>query len=133
MKCKILIGEDDYEDQLILEDFFQQRKMLGDVKFARNGRNILEILDAIVNTKSLPSLIVLDLNMPILDGKDTLILLKGNPKYQHIPVIVYSTSNNAEERTGCLEAGACDYLVKPVTVEEANKLIDRFVEYLSQE
>jgi CheY-like chemotaxis protein len=130
MACKILIGEDDFEDQLILEEYFKEEGISDAIVFERNGQKVLEFLERLSPEETPPSLIVLDLNMPILNGTQTLFQLKQHKRFQSIPVIIYSTSNNEHEKRKCLNFGAVDYLVKPVTVAEGDKMVKRFMEYL---
>jgi CheY-like chemotaxis protein len=71
MGHKILIGEDDFEDQFILEEYFQDNGLKEVVAFEQNGRKILDYLEHLNPEEELPCLIVLDLNMPILSGTQT--------------------------------------------------------------
>lgn len=129
-KCKILIGEDDIEDQFILEEYFQENNIKDCVCFEKNGKKILEYLERIADDDNLPNLIVLDLNMPLLNGTQTLLELKKNPRFANIPTIIYSTSNNEHERRKCISFGAVDYLVKPMTVDEGNVMVKEFLRYI---
>ena len=130
MACRILIGEDDFEDQFILEEFFQDNGVKDQIAFERNGKKVIEYLENIPSADNLPDLIVLDLNMPILNGTQTLFELKNHQRFQDIPVIIYSTSNNEHEKRKCLNFGAVDYLVKPVSVDEGEKMVKQFLEFL---
>ena len=131
MACRILIGEDDHEDQFILEEFFQENGVKDQIAFERNGKKVIEYLEKIPSADNLPELIVLDLNMPILNGTQTLFELKNHQRFQDIPVIIYSTSNNEHEKRKCLNFGAVDYLVKPVSVDEGEKMVRQFLEFLA--
>ena len=131
MACRILIGEDDHEDQFILEEFFQENGVKDQIAFERNGKKVIEYLEKIPSADNLPELIVLDLNMPILNGTQTLFELKNRQRFQDIPVIIYSTSNNEHEKRKCLNFGAVDYLVKPVSVDEGEKMVRQFLEFLA--
>ena len=131
MSCKILIGEDDFEDQFILEEYFQDNGVKGFVAFEKNGRKIIEYLEQLKPEAELPSLIVLDLNMPILNGTQTLFELKQNNRFNKIPVIIYSTSDNDHERRKCINFGAVDYMVKPISVDEGDRMVKRFLQYVN--
>ena len=72
------------------------------------------MFDLLGRTKiNLYGLIVLDLNMPAIDGFETLKKLKDHSEYKHIPVIIYTTSRNEAEKERCIQAGAIDYISKP--------------------
>ena len=130
MACKILIGEDDFEDQFILQEYFQDNGVNDIVAFQKNGKQVIEFLDQINQDDELPNLIVLDLNMPILNGTQTLFELKQHARYSKIPVIIYSTSDNDHEKRKCINFGAVEYLVKPVTVDEGDRMVKKFRAFL---
>jgi CheY-like chemotaxis protein len=130
MSCKILIGEDDFEDQFILEEYFQDNGVKEVVAFEKNGKKIIEYLEQLNPEEELPSLIVLDLNMPILNGTQTLFELKQHARFNKIPVIIYSTSDNDHEKRKCINFGAVEYLVKPISVEEGDRMVKRFLQFV---
>jgi DNA-binding response OmpR family regulator len=66
----------------------------------------------------MPSLIVLDLNMPILNGMETLSRLKSHSVYKNIPVIIFTTSVHEVEKARCLEIGALDFIKKPARFQQ---------------
>ncbi|PQJ09801.1 hypothetical protein CJD36_017910 [Flavipsychrobacter stenotrophus] len=115
---KILLADDDPEDRMIMEDTFREIQLSELIHFVENGENILSYLDAINAESDLPTLIVLDLNMPRMNGTQTLKMLKANDRYRHIPVIIFSTSINTIEMNECIKTGASSYVVKPVTYKE---------------
>jgi CheY-like chemotaxis protein len=127
--CKILVGEDDLEDQMILEDYLKERGFT-DCAFEKNGKKVLEYLEQIHSEADLPRLIVLDLNMPILNGTQTLLRLKQDVRLNKIPVIIYSTSKNEHEKRKCFSLGAIDYLVKPHTVAEGYGMVNKLLDFV---
>lgn len=125
----ILMVDDDVEDHLIMRGYFEDLQQGDVVKFVCNGQEAVNYLgDAEV---TYPQLIVLDLNMPIMNGTQTLLHIKRDPNLKHIPVIVYSTSENENEKRKCLSFGAVDYIVKPMGYAEGLELTKQFVSYLS--
>ena len=82
------------------------------LRFASNGREVLHLLSGL-DPSSLPSLIVLALNMPELYGRQTLQRLKAHPDYSRIPVAIVTTSSNKIDKDVCLRLGASLYLIKP--------------------
>lgn len=126
----ILVVDDDKEDQLILAEYFNDLGIGAKVKFLDNGEITINFLEDHKDDTTLPQLIVLDLNMPVLNGTQTLIYLKRDARYKHIPVIIFSTSENEDEKRKCLSFGAVDYLVKPMSYEEGEAIVKRFASYL---
>ena len=116
--AKILIAEDDFEDRLMLSQTFAELGFGELVDFAVDGIFLISHLEESIDTIKL---IVLDLNMPRLNGTETLRRLKINSKFQQIPVIIFSTSINDIEKNNCLQLGAIDYIVKP----------GRYLEYIN--
>lgn len=128
---QILVVDDDQDDHLILLDFFKDAGKEQYIKFIDNGKKAIEFLERLPDEAPLPKLIVLDLNMPILNGTQTLLYLKQAPKLKNIPVIIFSTSENENEKRKCLSFGAVDYLVKPSTFVDGKSMIDRFISYIT--
>lgn len=129
--ARILVVDDDQEDHAILLEYFKDCGNAKDVMFFRNGQEAIHYLEHLGQDASLPKLIVLDLNMPVLNGTQTLLQIKGELRLRHIPVIIFSTSENENEKKKCLSFGAHDYLVKPSTVSEGQRMIERFLSFLS--
>jgi len=126
----IFVVDDDKEDQLILTEYFKDVGIGDRVMFFDNGEVTINFLEENKADLSLPALIVLDLNMPVLNGTQTLLYLKRDARYRHIPVIIFSTSENEDERRKCLAFGAVDYLVKPMSYDEGEAIVRRFASYL---
>jgi len=126
----IFVVDDDKEDQLIMSEYFNDIGISDRVTFFDNGEVTINFLESNKDDSALPGLIVLDLNMPVLNGTQTLLYLKRDNRYKHIPVIIFSTSENENERRKCLSFGAVDYLVKPMNYEEGEAIVKRFASYL---
>lgn len=127
----ILIVDDDKEDQFILEQYFTDIGISSDVKYIDNGEVAIDFLESMPDEENLPRLIVLDLNMPVLNGTQTLLYLKRTVRYKNIPIIIFSTSENEDERRKCMSYGAVDYLVKPMTWSEGEAIARKFASYIS--
>ena len=116
---KILLADDDEDDKLIIQDAMESLGAGDVMMFANDGVHALEVLDLNFSTAMIPSLIVLDLNMPKLNGTNTLQRLKSDDRFKHIPIIIYSTSVNPIEKERCLSLGADAYLTKPLSFNES--------------
>ena len=125
----ILFLDDDEEDHFIMLQYYKELGKNQHVKFIRNGQEAIDFLEGI-SDDGLPRLIVLDLNMPILNGTQTLLQMKRIKRLSRIPVVILSTSENENERRKCLSFGAEEYLVKPSTYQEGLNLIEKFTAYL---
>jgi CheY-like chemotaxis protein len=111
----ILLGEDDIDDQEFLKEMLASIDNSYELKSIGNGEKIISYLESL-NVKDFPSLIILDYNLPELNGAEVLENLRSLKRYDHIPKLIWSTSNSAVYRSLCLELGAADYIVKPSDV-----------------
>lgn len=115
---KILLADDDAEDRGIIKDAMEMIEAGDLICFAENGEQALQILTGDYDAAHQPCLIVLDLNMPRLNGTETLRRLKSDERLKDIPVIIFSTSINNFEREKCMALGAHSYITKPVSFKE---------------
>lgn len=121
---RILLVDDDEEDRMLIQEAFTEIGAPEVVHFETNGEDALSYLDS--HLHALPYLIILDLNMPRMNGTQTLRTLKSDERYRHITVIIYSTSINPLERETCLSLGAHSYVVKPTLYQESLDTVARF-------
>ena len=111
----ILLGEDDADDQEMLKEVFTSIDISFVLFFVNNGKEVLSALEKLKDDQ-MPCLIVLDYNMPGLNGADILQELSTNERYKNIPKVVWSTAGSEKFRKVCLELGAVDYVIKPNNV-----------------
>jgi len=95
---KIILADDDAEDRAIIQEAMELLGAGDIIMFAENGEELLDMLQTRFTELTCPCLIVLDLNMPKMNGTQTLSRLKGDKNFNHIPVIIYSTSINPLEK-----------------------------------
>jgi CheY-like chemotaxis protein len=117
----VLYADDDTDDRSWVSEACRIVGANLTLRFFENGRQVLEYLGTVPD--ALPALIVLDLNMPEMDGRQTLQQLKSNPDLKHIPVAIVTTSNNKIDRDVCKRLGASLYLTKPDTHAEWQNVI----------
>ncbi len=127
---KVLYADDDTDDKAWVIETCKALCFAITIDFVENGRQALEYLSKLVQD-DLPSLIVLDLNMPEIDGRQTLQKIKAHENYKSIPVIIVTTSSNKADIEICKRLGASLYLVKPDTYSEWQNLIKQFVPFVS--
>ena len=126
-KSIILYVDDDNDDCIFLKTSIEDAGNQADVVCANDGEEAVKYLNS-VSTDSLPSLILLDLNMPRWDGKKTLQYLKSNPQLAAIPVVILSTSEREKER--CQQMGAVSYYIKPHHFIGYSDIIDNFFQVM---
>jgi len=114
----ILIADDDQEDRYLLHTAFEEIGRSNDIYLVENGLQVFKYLETSIEQSGMPSLIVLDLNMPILNGMETLSRLKAHTLYKTIPVIMFTTSIHEVEKERCLEIGAADFIKKPARFQQ---------------
>ena len=114
---KILMIDDDAEDRILMQEMFAEIGAPHVAHYEESGETALSYLESL-SENDLPSVIVLDLNMPKLNGTQILKMLKANRKLKDITVIIYSTSINHIEKEQALRLGAHSYIIKPSSYEE---------------
>lgn len=107
---KLLLVDDDIDDQLFFVDAIKELAPSFECGIANNG---LEALDHLEKVPPPPSLIFLDLNMPLMNGFECLAQLKKTNDYKEIPVVIFTTSNNPVDIEKAITMGAKMFLTKP--------------------
>ena len=108
----ILLIDDDKDDLQMLKDALKIIDMEHQVIEGGDGLEALKTLELSINQQKLPCLIVLDINMPKLDGKQTFLAIKSDKRLSHIPIVIFSTSTNMMDRT-FFERNNTAYFIKP--------------------
>ncbi|RPD38610.1 response regulator [Chitinophaga barathri] len=108
----IVLAEDDQDDQEMLQFAFREVDPKMPLICLPNGKKFMNWLEEQPDD-ALPSVIVLDYNLPELNGAEIMQLLEPDERLKDIPRIVWSTSNSPVFRTICMELGARDYIAKP--------------------
>jgi len=125
-KNPIVIVDDDSDDRGLIKDAFLENNADKEFVLLENADLLLEFLKTAADSE-LPSLILLDLNMPGKDGREALKELKKDSRCRHIPVIVFSTSSLDKDRIVSYELGANCFLTKPSSYQEMIYLTDAIV------
>ena len=116
-KHHILIVDDDADDREIVKDAFTAASNANEYIFLENGDKLLEYLENNAGN-GLPSLILMDLNMPGKDGRDILREIKTDQRFLSIPIIVFTTSSSDKDKATSYSLGANCFLTKPDTFQK---------------
>lgn len=123
----ILIAEDDVDDQLLIKSAFSQAGLQTTLHFTNNGEELIGFLKN--NKNEEPAFILLDLNMPKMDGNECLSFIRASKEFRHIPVIVFTTSSLRENIQKAYQLGANSYITKPTSFNTLKDLAKQINEY----
>jgi CheY-like chemotaxis protein len=119
----IIVADDDSDDQYFLTEAIKKNSHHR-ITSVYNGAQLMDLLlDNEKNTEQ-PDLILLDLNMPVMDGFAALSRIKKNAKLKHIPVFVLTTSRRENDKTTCRLLGADEFFSKPSELTMLNGLVE---------
>ena len=125
---KILLIEDDVIEVMKFNRTIGSLNLSHKVIEANNGEDALKILE---NKTNRPDIILVDLNMPKINGIEFLNILKSDNVLRYIPAIVLTTSSNMKDLRECYEAGVAGYLLKPLKYEDYVSRIEKLLAYWS--
>lgn len=125
-KLSILVVEDNEVDIVLIQEAFRNTSIKPVLTFVRNGKQALDYLlnQTKLNQNSLPDLIIMDINIPILNGLEVLKMIKSDVLLQHIPVIILSTSCSERDIKTSYQNYASYFLTKPIDLDDFYKMIE---------
>jgi two-component system response regulator len=132
--CPILIAEDDPDDQAFLAEAFREIGFHEPVVFVEDGVELIQFLrgEGRHGRRLLPGLILLDLNMPRMDGRTALVQIKSMKEFRRIPVVVFSTSNVERDVETTYDLGIASYIPKPSSSDELTEIARMLTAYWSR-
>lgn len=130
----ILIADDDPDDRLMTKEALEESFLINELKFVEDGVELLEYLrrqgkfsDA--QNSPRPGIILLDLNMPKVDGREALKVIKSDPDLKSIPIVVLTTSKADEDIVKTYDLGVNCFISKPVSFSEFVSVTRAFGNY----
>lgn len=115
---RIVLADDDEDDRLMAREAFAISLLTNPLDEVADGVELMEHLyDLLENGKQLPGLILLDLNMPRMDGREALEKIKGNAELRRIPVVVLTTSKAEEDIYRTYDLGVNSFISKPISFD----------------
>ena len=118
----ILIADDDADDRMMASEALEESRLANDLRFVEDGEELLDYLYhrgrfSAEGESPRPGLILLDLNMPRMDGREALREIKSDPSLRSIPVVVLTTSQAEEDIYRTYDLGVNSFITKPVQFE----------------
>lgn len=118
----ILHAEDDPDDRMLTADALRESRLVNRLEVVQDGTELMAYLrrdgrwsDPASSPR--PAIILMDLNMPKMDGREALAAIKADPRFASIPVVILTTSRAEADVVRSYEIGANSYIAKPVTFE----------------
>ena len=124
----VLLVEDNLIEVMKMKRTISLLELQHNIKEAKNGE---EALKALEDKSNLPDIILLDLNMPKINGIEFLKILKADDDLKHIPTIILTTSSNQKDLLECYKTGMSGYVLKPLKYEEYVQKINTVLDYWS--
>lgn len=130
----IVLAEDDQDDYLLISEAFEASHIHTDIRWVKDGRALCDYLqrrDAYCDPKQSPwpDLILLDLNMPKMNGFEVLREIKRDPALKAIPVVVLTTSGAGADIDKAYQYGASSYIKKPIEMAQVIKTVSVINQY----
>ncbi|WP_207493311.1 response regulator [Aridibaculum aurantiacum] len=130
-KHLVLYADDDVDDLTLITEVFANHPKVELLTFS-NGLEVLSFLQGLPEDVAKPCLIILDINMPILDGKDTLVSIRKNPAFVKVPILLFTTSNQPREKQFAYEYNA-GFITKPINVTQLENIAEIFIDHCTEE
>jgi CheY-like chemotaxis protein len=130
----ILMADDDDDDYLLTKKALKQGKLLNDLVRVKDGEELLQYLRqegeyaGKDNTKR-PGVVLLDLNMPKMDGREALKAIKSDNELRAIPIVVFTTSKAEEDVFRSYQLGVNSFITKPVKFDDLINVMQTLGEY----
>ncbi|WP_300542207.1 response regulator [Maricaulis sp.] len=133
----ILMVDDDPDDRLLFKEACEEVRLRNPLEFLENGEQLVDYLKRRGSYSDLegapyPGIILLDLNMPLKDGREALEEIKNDNELRHIPIIVLTTSKDEDDILSSYGLGASSYIVKPISLDRLMRVVNSIGEYWVQ-
>ncbi|NRA54029.1 MAG: response regulator [Gammaproteobacteria bacterium] len=131
---RIHMCDDDPDDQLLVSDALEEARLGNPIDFTNNGKELFQYLNregkySHLVDQPLPGLILLDLNMPIMDGREVLAKIKQHERFRSIPIIVLTTSKAEADIARTYDMGVNSFIMKPVSFESLVDMVKSVTDY----
>jgi CheY-like chemotaxis protein len=131
-KYSILYADDDPDDLELVQEAFSLYSTNFNVTTFMDGGQILSYLQHLPEKEPTPCLVILDINMPVMTGKEVLINIRQIPRYESIPVVLFTTSSQPLDKIFASQYNA-GFITKPIGMKEMDLIIKQFINHCSEE
>jgi CheY-like chemotaxis protein len=128
----VFYADDDTDDLELVQEAFERYANNVEVVTARDGVQALSYLQSLSEYPSAPCLIILDINMPLLNGKDVLRKIKDTPPLASVPVVLFTTSSSPLDKEFAKKYNA-GFITKPLDVSQMQTITELFIDHCSDE
>ncbi len=120
----ILLIEDDIDDVDLLKEALNENKVLYQMEVIMEGDKVYNYLQSV---EALPEVIVMDLNLPKIGGREILLEIKSSFTFTEIPIVVLTTSSSKEDIDYCNSLGISKYITKPASINDWDATINSII------
>ena len=125
----ILLIEDNEGDILLTVEAFEESKIVNEIVTIRDGKSAIDFFEAISNNQDIPDLVLLDINLPKVNGHEVLLYLKNNERYKSIPVIMLTTSASEKDILKSYKNHVNCYITKPIELSDFIKAMTKIEDF----
>ncbi|MBS1563486.1 MAG: response regulator [Bacteroidetes bacterium] len=131
-KSIVLYADDDAEDRELVAEAFKPYAHHVEVVTFPNGITLLSHLRNVPPLDPSPCLIIIDINMPLLNGRETLEQLRQMDRYDSVPVVLFTTSSMPQDKNFALRHKA-GFITKPIDIGQLEQITDQFISHCTEE
>jgi CheY-like chemotaxis protein len=128
----VLYADDDPDDLQLVSEAFSKYASNVDVVTVHDGTDVLKYLDGLHPNEQTPCLVILDINMPMLNGKDTLARIRRMNRFTDLPVVIFTTSSQPLDASFATQYQA-GFITKPLDARQMEMITDQFIEHCTDE
>ena len=129
---RVLYADDDADDIRFVEESFSESTRNIELVTAYNGLDLIRYLERLDRLDPEPCLIILDVNMPMLNGKETLLKIRQMERFENVPVVLFTTSSTDFDKNFATKYNA-GFVTKPLHTTQMREVTDRFIEHCTDE
>lgn len=131
-KSIVLYADDDFDDLELVREAFQSHAQNVELITAADGFEAISYLKNLAGDETIPCLIILDINMPRMDGKEALTQIRRMKKYEDVPVILFTTSSQPKDKDFANKYNA-GFITKPINYTQLDIIANKFIDHCTDE